>query len=487
MALVFADLVQETTSTAGTGTLTLTGAVAGFQTFAAIGSANTTYYRIKSGNDSEVGLGTYTSAGTTLSRDTVLYSTAGGTTKITVAAGATVICTYPAGKAVLLNAAGTLVTTLDATINGITVGKGAGAIGTNTAVGASALVSNTSGQYCTAVGLGALSSNSSQWYSTAVGYLALQTANASGNTAVGFQAAKATTSGGNNSAFGLSTMEKNTTGVANSAFGQGASYTCISGSNNSAFGVAALFSNTAGNNSAFGYNAGSAITTGANNVVIGSYTGAAAPISLTGSNYIVLSDGAANVRQTYNASGALAFGTAGTEFGTSGQVLQSNGSAAVPTWGTAITSGTSVTASTTAVLFTGIPSWAKRITVMFNGLATNGTSLVQIQLGATTLTTTGYIAYSAQMGSSVSSSSSITGLISSFGGANLVRQGTFTLTNLSGNIWVATHCQGTISGPAYTGVGAGAVTLSGVLDRLNITTVNGTDTFTAGLINIFWD
>ena len=106
MALVFADLVQETTSTTGVGTLTCTGAVAGFQTFAAIGNANTTYYKIKSGNDSEVGIGTYTASGTTLSRDTVLYSSAGGTTKITVAAGATVICTYPAEKVVIRDASG---------------------------------------------------------------------------------------------------------------------------------------------------------------------------------------------------------------------------------------------------------------------------------------------------------------------------------------------------------------------------------------------
>ena len=106
MALVFADLVQETTSTTGVGTLSLSGAVAGFQTFATIGNANTTYYKIKSGNDSEVGLGTYTSSGTTLSRDTVLYSTAGGTTKITVASGATVICTYPAEKVVIRDASG---------------------------------------------------------------------------------------------------------------------------------------------------------------------------------------------------------------------------------------------------------------------------------------------------------------------------------------------------------------------------------------------
>lgn len=106
MALVLSDLVQENTSTTGTGTLTLTGAVSGYQTFAAIGNANTTYYRIKSGTDSEIGIGTYTSAGTTLSRDTVLYSTAGGTTKITVAGGATVACVYPAEKAVYLDSNG---------------------------------------------------------------------------------------------------------------------------------------------------------------------------------------------------------------------------------------------------------------------------------------------------------------------------------------------------------------------------------------------
>ena len=108
MALVFADLVQETTSTTGTGTLSLSGAVAGFQTFATIGNANTTYYKIKSGNDSEVGIGTYYASGmfTTLGRDTVLYSSAGGTTKITVAPGATVICTYPAEKVVIRDASG---------------------------------------------------------------------------------------------------------------------------------------------------------------------------------------------------------------------------------------------------------------------------------------------------------------------------------------------------------------------------------------------
>ena len=104
MALVLADRVKETTNTTDTGTLTLAGAVSGFQSFAAVGNGNSTYYTITSGTDWEIGIGTYTASGTTLSRDTVLASSAGGTTKITVAAGANVFVTYPAGKAI---AAGT--------------------------------------------------------------------------------------------------------------------------------------------------------------------------------------------------------------------------------------------------------------------------------------------------------------------------------------------------------------------------------------------
>jgi len=103
MALVVADRVRETTTTAGTGTVTLAGAVTGFQSFSAIGNGNTTYYTIAGQGSSEweVGIGTYTSAGTTLSRDTVLASSAGGTTKVTFSAGTKdVFVTYPASKSV---------------------------------------------------------------------------------------------------------------------------------------------------------------------------------------------------------------------------------------------------------------------------------------------------------------------------------------------------------------------------------------------------
>ena len=74
MALVVKDRVKETTSTTGTGTLTLAGAVGGFDSFAEIGDGNTTYYSCTDGTDFEVGIGTYTASGTTLSRDTILES-----------------------------------------------------------------------------------------------------------------------------------------------------------------------------------------------------------------------------------------------------------------------------------------------------------------------------------------------------------------------------------------------------------------------------
>ena len=97
MALIVKDRVQETTTTTGTGTVTLAGAVTGFQTFAAIGDGNTCYYAITSGNDWEVGLGTYTASGTTLSRDTILESSNAGSA-ITLSGTSNVFVTYPAEK-----------------------------------------------------------------------------------------------------------------------------------------------------------------------------------------------------------------------------------------------------------------------------------------------------------------------------------------------------------------------------------------------------
>ena len=74
MALVLKDRVKETTTTTGTGTYTLAGAVTGFETFGQIGNSNTTYYTCTDGTDFETGIGTYTASGTTLARTTILQS-----------------------------------------------------------------------------------------------------------------------------------------------------------------------------------------------------------------------------------------------------------------------------------------------------------------------------------------------------------------------------------------------------------------------------
>lgn len=108
MALVVADRVKETTTTTGTGTVTLAGASSGFQAFSVIGNANTTYYAIvaQSGTEWEVGLGTYTSAGTLLSRDTVLSSSNAGALVNFSAGTKDVFVTYPAGRSVYQDTAG---------------------------------------------------------------------------------------------------------------------------------------------------------------------------------------------------------------------------------------------------------------------------------------------------------------------------------------------------------------------------------------------
>jgi hypothetical protein len=179
----------------------------------------------------------------------------------------------------------------------------------NSAMGVNALYANTTGQQNIAVGGGALYANTTGQQNTAVGGTALY-ANTTGtlNNAFGYVSLSANTTGSSNNAFGRGSLQINTTGGNNNAFGRNALQANLTSSGSCAFGDLALTLSTGANNVAFGYGAGSAITSGANNVIIGGYTGVAAPISATGSNYIVLSDGAGTVRQVIDSSGNVGIG-----------------------------------------------------------------------------------------------------------------------------------------------------------------------------------
>lgn len=108
MALVLKDRVKETTTTVSTGTYTLAGAVVGYQAFSVIGNGNTTYYAVTNGTDWEVGIGTYTLSGTTLSRDTILESSNSGNAVNWSAGVKEIFCTYPAERSMYVD--GTTIT-----------------------------------------------------------------------------------------------------------------------------------------------------------------------------------------------------------------------------------------------------------------------------------------------------------------------------------------------------------------------------------------
>ena len=151
-----------------------------------------------------------------------------------------------------------------------------------------------------------------------------------------------------------------------------------------------------------------------------------------------------------------------------------------------ITSGTAqASTSGTSIDFTSIPSWVKRITVMFSGVSTSGTSVLQAQIGAGSITTTGYTS-GGQAGATVSNLTSGFILMPAMFAANTF-SGTVTICNQTGYSWVYSSVLGTVNSAASSCICGGNITLSGTLDRVRITTVNGTDTFDAGSINILYE
>lgn len=341
MPLVIADRVRETTTTSGTGTISLSGPYSGFQAFSVIGNGNTTYYAIIDAQNGawEVGIGAYTSSGNTLSRATVLSSSNAGSLVNFGTGTKDVILTQPARRSVLVQEGGsglitgvaaftangvpyadstsTLATSpnltfngtrltvadladsgltagrvvyagsggsltdsanllysgTDLTVYGLTVGRGAGAVAQNTAVGFQSLLSNTTGQYNTATGYNSLVFNTTGNYNVALGY----------NT--GFS----NTTGSYNTALGTQALSSNTTASQNTAVGSQAGYSNTTGQI-TAVGAAALYANT----------------TGVSNVAVGGYTGGAVNPSLrfntTGSYNTAVGDGSlgSNTTASYN-------------------------------------------------------------------------------------------------------------------------------------------------------------------------------------------
>jgi hypothetical protein len=201
------------------------------------------------------------------------------------------------------------------------------------------------------------------------------------------------------------------------------------------------------------------------------YTEIDAP-AVAGSNTLVLptGNGSADQALVTNGSGTLSFADRGRMTLATAQNS---------------TSGTSID-------FTGIPSWVKRITVMFDGVSTSGTARVAVQLGDSGgIETTGYAS-----GSYYLQSTGAGGLLTNttswavyWDAAAALRHGAMTicLLNASTNTWTSTHnfvVDETVDGCVF---GAGTKSLSSTLDRIRITTTNGTDTFDAGTINILYE
>jgi hypothetical protein len=162
-----------------------------------------------------------------------------------------------------------------------------------------------------------------------------------------------------------------------------------------------------------------------------------------------------------------------------------------PTGVGVLTSGTSIASTSgTSIDFTSIPSWVKRITVLLNGVSTNGTSVVQVQLGDSGgVETTGYLTAVGLISSANNTTryaNYTTGFATAHGGASAdVWRSTMIFNYFGSNIWVGT---GTSYNSADSiSMASGTKTLTDTLDRVRITTVNGTDTFDAGSVNILYE
>jgi len=203
------------------------------------------------------------------------------------------------------------------------------------------------------------------------------------------------------------------------------------------------------------------------------YTEIDAP-AVAGSNTLILpgGNGSADQALVTNGSGTLSFADRGRMVLETAKAYNWNG----------LTTNTSLD-------FTSIPSWVKRVTVMFNGVSTNGTSLLVVRLGTSGgVVSSGYNGAASSVGSTVVTQqwASGFGLRGATTAAADIYEEHMLLSLIDSSDWISSHTMA-LSSAANTLFGAGSVTLSGTLDRVRITTVNGTDTFDAGAVNIIYE
>jgi hypothetical protein len=217
------------------------------------------------------------------------------------------------------------------------------------------------------------------------------------------------------------------------------------------------------------FTGGVTITGTPTNGQIATWTGST---SLQGTTILPTANGGTGASLSPTTAGNTIFSTDGTNWSSTQKIVR----------------GTSVaTTSGTSVDFTSIPSWVKRITMMFQGVSTNGTSSYQIQLGAGSVTTSGYACATAAGASSIGTVSSTSGHVFAVGpSAAALSHGHIVFTLLTGTTWVGSGIVNS-TGSLQFNFSTSSIALGGTLDRVRFTTVNGTDTFDAGSVNILYE
>jgi len=203
----------------------------------------------------------------------------------------------------------------------------------------------------------------------------------------------------------------------------------------------------------------------------------------TSSGLVQTADTSGNIELQSNGTTKLTVASGGIT--TTGTSSISNLTATGTFGGGVITSGTAVASTSgTSIDFTSIPSWVKRVTVMFNGVSTSGSSNFLFQLGDSGgVETTGYQSVGSNY---VGATTSTIGFVSHNTSASITSEGFIQFSTLGSNVWVGNGNFASVTAGQVVSM-AGSKTLSDTLTQVRITTVNGTDTFDAGSINILYE